>query len=294
MKRFEDYARGLANENLDKYTSFKIGGPAEFVLFPKDEGGLIECLKILKHDNIPYIILGNGTNVLVSDEGFKGAVIILRNTLNSISIDGNIVTAGAGATLRDVANFILENSLTGFEFAHGIPGTVGGGVIMNAGAYDGELKNVVRSVRLLDNDLNIRTFSNEEMLFGYRKSIAQDKNYIILSAEFELQEGDKALIKEKMDDFWSRRVTKQPLDMPSAGSTFRRPEGYFAGKLIDDSGLRGFRHGNCGISEKHCGFVVNYGGATAKEVKETIEIVQKVVFDNFGVLLKREVKFIGD
>lgn len=294
MKRFEDYARGLANENLDKYTSFKIGGPAEFVLFPKDEGGLIECLKILKHDNIPYIILGNGTNVLVSDEGFKGAVIILRNTLNSISIDGNIVTAGAGATLRDVANFILENSLTGFEFAHGIPGTVGGGVIMNAGAYDGELKNVVRSVRLLDNDLNIRTFSNEEMLFGYRKSIAQDKNYIILSAEFELQEGDKALIKEKMDDFWNRRVTKQPLDMPSAGSTFRRPEGYFAGKLIDDSGLRGFRHGNCGISEKHCGFVVNYGGATAKEVKETIEIVQKVVFDNFGVLLKREVKFIGD
>lgn len=294
MKRFEDYARGLANENLDKYTSFKIGGPAEFVLFPKDEGGLIECLKILKHDNIPYIILGNGTNVLVSDEGFKGAVIILRNTLNSISVDGNIVTAGAGATLRDVANFILENSLTGFEFAHGIPGTVGGGVIMNAGAYDGELKNVVRSVRLLDNDLNIRTFSNEEMLFGYRKSIAQDKNYIILSAEFELQEGDKALIKEKMDDFWNRRVTKQPLDMPSAGSTFRRPEGYFAGKLIDDSGLRGFRHGNCGISEKHCGFVVNYGGATAKEVKETIEIVQKVVFDNFGVLLKREVKFIGD
>lgn len=294
MKRFEDYARGLANENLDKYTSFKIGGPAEFVLFPKDEGGLIECLKILKHDNIPYIILGNGTNVLVSDEGFKGAVIILRNTLNSISIDGNIVTAGAGATLRDVANFILENSLAGFEFAHGIPGTVGGGVIMNAGAYDGELKNVVRSVRLLDNDLNIRTFSNEEMLFGYRKSIAQDKNYIILSAEFELQEGDKALIKEKMDDFWNRRVTKQPLDMPSAGSTFRRPEGYFAGKLIDDSGLRGFRHGNCGISEKHCGFVVNYGGATAKEVKETIEIVQKVVFDNFGVLLKREVKFIGD
>lgn len=294
MKRFEDYARGLANENLDKYTSFKIGGPAEFVLFPKDEGGLIECLKILKHDNIPYIILGNGTNVLVSDEGFKGAVIILRNTLNSISIDGNIVTAGAGATLRDVANFILENSLAGFEFAHGIPGTVGGGVIMNAGAYDGELKNVVRSVRLLDNDLNIRTFSNEEMLFGYRKSIAQDKNYIILSAEFELQEGDKALIKEKMDDFWNRRVTKQPLDMPSAGSTFRRPEGYFAGKLIDDSRLRGFRHGNCGISEKHCGFVVNYGGATAKEVKETIEIVQKVVFDNFGVLLKREVKFIGD
>lgn len=294
MKRFEDYARGLANENLDKYTSFKIGGPAEFVLFPKDEGGLIECLKILKHDNIPYIILGNGTNVLVSDEGFKGAVIILRNTLNSISVDGNIVTAGAGATLRDVANFILENSLTGFEFAHGIPGTVGGGVIMNAGAYDGELKNVVRSVRLLDNDLNIRTFSNEEMLFGYRKSIAQDKNYIILSAEFELQDGDKALIKEKMDDFWNRRVTKQPLDMPSAGSTFRRPEGYFAGKLIDDSGLRGFRHGNCGISEKHCGFVVNYGGATAKEVKETIEIVQKVVFDNFGVLLKREVKFIGD
>ena len=294
MKIFNEYAKVLTDENLDKYTSFKIGGPAKILLFPKDEQSLIEILKICRNKSIKHIVLGNGTNVLVSDAGFDGAVIVLRNCLNDITVSGNTVTAGAGATLRDVANVILDNSMTGFEFAHGIPGTVGGGVIMNAGAYDGELKNVVKSVRLLDENLNIRTFSNEEMEFGYRSSIAQDRGYIILSASFELEKGDKKAIKEKMDDFWNRRVTKQPLDMPSAGSTFRRPEGYFAGKLIDDSGLRGFRHGNAGVSEKHCGFVVNYGGSNAAEVKETISIIQKVVYDNFGVELRREVKYIGD
>lgn len=294
MNIFENYATVLENENLDKYTSFKIGGPAKTLLFPKDEASLIKIIEICKLENLKYIILGNCTNVLVSDEGYDGVVILLKNVLDNISIDGNVVSAGAGATLRDVANKALDKSLGGLEFAHGIPGSVGGGVIMNAGAYDGELKDVVKSVRLLNNDLEIIELTNEEMNFSYRTSIAQEEHYIILSATFNLESADPVLVKEKMDDLWNRRVTKQPLEYPSAGSTFRRPTGYFAGKLIDDSGLRGFTHGNVAVSEKHCGFVINKGGATAKEVKETIETIQKIVKDNYGVELRREVKYVGD
>lgn len=294
MNIFEKYAEVFENENLDKYTSFKIGGPAKTLLIPNDEKSLINIIEICKENNLRYIILGNCTNILVSDKGYDGIVIMLKNTLNNIEVQDNIIRAGAGATLREVANKALDHELQGFEFAHGIPGSVGGGVTMNAGAYDGELKDIVTSVRLIDENLNVIELSNEEMNFSYRTSIAQESSYIILSADFKLSKGDKVKIKEKMDDLWNRRVTKQPLECPSAGSTFRRPVGYFAGKLIDDSGLRGFTHGNAGISEKHCGFVINKGGATAKDVKETIEIVQKIVKDNFGVELRREVKYVGD
>ena len=295
MNLFENNGIVLENENLDKYTSFKIGGPAKYIVFPKDEASLINTIEICKSENLKYIVLGNCTNILVSDKGYNGVIIMLKNSLDNIEVNNNKVIAGAGATLRTLANTALAYSLSGLEFAHGIPGSVGGGVIMNAGAYDGELKDVVESVRLLDNNLEIRELTKEEMEFSYRTSIAQENSYIILSATFNLNKvADKNKIKEKMNDFWNRRVTKQPLEFPSAGSTFRRPVGYFAGKLIDDSGLRGFTHGSAGVSEKHCGFVINKGGATAKEVKETIEIVQKVVKDKYNVELRREVKYVGD
>lgn len=294
MENLKDYGLVLEMENLNKYTSFHIGGPAKALVFPRDEKSLIEIIKICKSENLKYIVLGNCTNVLVSDRGYDGVVIMLKNVLDNIDINEDTIEAGAGATLRSVANTALSYSLTGFEFAHGIPGSVGGGVIMNAGAYDGELKDIVESVRVLDDNLNIIELSNEDMNFSYRTSVAQENNYIVLSAKFKLVKGDSIKIKEKMDDLWNRRVTKQPLEWPSAGSTFRRPKGYFAGKLIDDSGLRGFTHGNASISDKHCGFVINKGGATAREVRETIETVQKIVKDNYGVELKREVKYIGD
>lgn len=294
MENLKDYGLVLEMENLNKYTSFHIGGPAKALVFPRDEKSLIEIIKICKSENLKYIVLGNCTNVLVSDKGYDGVVIMLKNVLDNIDINEDTIEVGAGATLRSVANTALSYSLTGFEFAHGIPGSVGGGVIMNAGAYDGELKDIVESVRVLDDNLNIIELSNEDMNFSYRTSVAQENNYIVLSAKFKLAKADSIKIKEKMDDLWNRRVTKQPLEWPSAGSTFRRPKGYFAGKLIDDSGLRGFTHGNASISDKHCGFVINKGGATAREVRETIETVQKIVKDNYGVELKREVKYIGD
>lgn len=294
MEKLKDHGLVLEMENLSKYTSFHIGGPAKTLVFPKDEESLIKIIEICKLENLKYIVLGNCTNILVSDKGYDGIVIMLKNTFNNISVKENLIEAEAGATLRSVANVALSHELGGFEFAHGIPGSVGGGVIMNAGAYDGELKDIVESVKVLDNNLEIKELSNKEMNFSYRTSLAQENNYVVLSAKFRLEKKNPLEIKEKMDDLWNRRVTKQPLEFPSAGSTFRRPEGYFAGKLIDDSGLRGFTHGDAGISEKHCGFVINKGKATAKEVRETIETVQKIVKDNYGVELKREVKYIGD
>lgn len=293
MDRFKEFGQLKIDEPLKEYTSFKVGGPAKAVLFPKDEESLIKAIKTAKESNIDYLVLGNCTNILVDDEGFDGLVILIKSVLNNIDINGEFVTAGCGATLRSVGNRAYDNSLTGFEFAHGIPGSVGGGVIMNAGAYDGELKDIVYSVRLLDDNFNVVEYSNEEMNFAYRDSIAQEKGYTILSATFKLKNGDKSTIKEKMDDLWNRRESKQPLEMPSAGSTFRRPTGYFAGKLIDDSGLRGFSHGGAKISDKHCGFVINYNNATSKDVKELIATVQKVVHDKFKVELQREVKYIG-
>ena len=204
------------------------------------------------------------------------------------------IYAGAGVSLKKVSEFAMENSLTGLEFAHGIPGSLGGGVVMNAGAYDGEMKNVIKSVRLLDENFKVIEVPCSEMNFSYRHSLVQERDLVVLGATFSLSPGNKDDIREKYEEFDKRRADKQPLDLPSAGSTFKRPSGYFAGKLIDDSGLRGFTHNGAGISEKHCGFVVNKNNATAKDVLETIEIVQKVVHDKFGVNLEREVKIIGD
>ncbi|CDZ75534.1 UDP-N-acetylenolpyruvoylglucosamine reductase [Peptoniphilus sp. ING2-D1G] len=294
MIDFSNYGKFLNDEPLNKHTTFKIGGNARYVLIPKDEKSFVGALKEAREQNIKYFIMGNGSNVLVDDAGYGGLVIILKSTLNDVEIQGDEITAGAGISLRELSNFALENSLSGLEFAHGIPGSLGGGVIMNAGAYEGEMKDVVKSVRILDDDLNILKLTKEEMSFSYRNSIAQERGYVVLSATFSLNRNkSKKEIKDKMDDFWQRRCSKQPLEFPSAGSTFRRPEGYFAGKLIDDCGLRGLRHGGAMVSDKHCGFVVNTDKATSKDVKELIEMIQKVVYDKYKVNLICEVKFIG-
>jgi UDP-N-acetylmuramate dehydrogenase len=283
------------DEPMKNHTSFNVGGPCKLLIKPKDEDSLIKILKEIKKNNYNYYVLGNCTNVIVRDNGFDGIIIKLKNNLNDLKLVSDTdIYAGAGVSLKKVSEFAMENSLTGLEFCHGIPGSLGGGVTMNAGAYDGEMKNVIKSVKLLDEDLNIIEVSCDGMNFSYRNSLVQEKNLIVLGATFSLSYGDKTEIREKYEEFDRRREEKQPLDLPSAGSTFKRPTGYFAGKLIDDSGLRGFTHNGAGISEKHCGFVVNKNNATASDVLETIEIVQKVVQDKFNVKLEREVKIIGE
>lgn len=283
------------DEPMKNHTSFCVGGPAKLLIKPNDEVALVEILKSIKKNNYKYYILGNCTNIIVRDKGFDGIIIKLKNKLNDVKkVSDKEIYAGTGASMKKISEFAMENFLTGLEFAHGIPGSLGGAIVMNAGAYDGEIKNVVKSVRLLDENLNVIEVPDDEMNFSYRHSLVQERDLIVLGATFSLEDGDKNEIREKYEDFDQRRADKQPLDMPSAGSTFKRPTGYFAGKLIDDSGLRGFTHKGAGISEKHCGFVVNKNKATAQDVLETIEIVQKVVHDKFGVTLEREVKIIGD
>lgn len=284
----------LYDEPMKNHTSFKVGGNAKILVKPNDEKSLVEILKLVKENNINYYILGNSTNVIVKDDGFDGVIIKLKDRLNDLSIDGDVIYAGAGASMTEVSDFAWENSLEGLEFAHGIPGSVGGAIVMNAGAYDGETKFVVDRVRLLDSQFQIIEKTVDEMNFGYRHSIVQEEDLVVLGAYYKLKKGDKEAIREKFEEFDRRRREKQPLELPSAGSTFKRPTGYFAGKLIDDSGLRGFTHKGAGISEKHCGFVVNKNNATASDILETIAIVQKVVKDNFGVDLQREVKIIGE
>ncbi|WP_297392994.1 UDP-N-acetylmuramate dehydrogenase [uncultured Peptoniphilus sp.] len=291
----ENFGDFFYDELMTNHTSFCVGGPANLLIKPKDEESLIEILKEIKKNNYNFYILGNCTNIIVRDKGFDGIIIKLKNKLNEVKkVSDTEIYAGAGASLKKVSEFAMENSLTGLEFTHGIPGSLGGGVVMNAGAYDGEMKNVIKSVRLLDENYEVIEVPCQDMNFSYRHSLVQERDLIVLGATFSLNPGNKDEIREKYEEFDRRRAEKQPLDMPSAGSTFKRPTGYFAGKLIDDSGLRGFTHKGAGISEKHCGFVVNKNKATASDVLETIEIVQKVVHDKFGVNLEREVKIIGD
>lgn len=291
----ENLGEFFYDEPMRNHTSFCLGGPAKLLIKPKDEETLIEILREIKKNNYNFYILGNCTNIIVKDKGFDGIIIKLKNKLKDLKkVSDTEIYAGSGVSLKKVSEFAMENSLTGLEFAHGIPGSLGGGVVMNAGAYDGEMKNVIKSVRLLDENFKVIEVSCQDMNFSYRHSLVQERDLIVLGATFSLSPGNKDDIREKYEEFDKRRADKQPLDLPSAGSTFKRPSGYFAGKLIDDSGLRGFTHNGAGISEKHCGFVVNKNNATAKDVLETIEIVQKVVHDKFGVNLEREVKIIGD
>ena len=294
-----NYREIFADKNVEfdflikEYTNFKVGGFCDVVSFPKSPWEVIDLLKIAKKHDIPTTVLGNLTNLIVRDGGIEGLVILLRENYADIKVEGDEVTAYAGATLQKTANIARDHSLAGMEFAHGIPGSVGGGITMNAGAYDGELKDIVKSVTAINSDFEIREFSNEEMKFRYRNSLVQDENLVVLSATFKLKRGNKEEINEKMQDLMARRKAKQPLEYPSAGSTFKRPEGYFAGKLIQDAGLKGLTHGGAQISKKHSGFVINIGGATAKDIVELIETVQKIIHDKFGVEIEREVKIIG-
>ena len=282
------------DEPMKKHISFKVGGPADFLVKPNTEEELSKLIKFANKENIQFIIIGNGSNLLVRDGGIRGIVIELSDNFNNYEIEGNKIKAQSGALLAVLGRNAMKNSLTGFEFAAGIPGSLGGALAMNAGAYGGEMKHIVKSVRLMDMDGNIHELSNEEMEFDYRKSILSRERYIVLSAIIELEKGNYDEIKEKMADFTQRRVTKQPLSLPSAGSTFKRPPGYFAGKLIEDSGLRGLTLRGAQVSEKHCGFVVNLGNATAKDILDLIYVVKSTVNAKFGVILEEEVKILGE
>lgn len=282
------------DEPMKKHISFRVGGPADILVKPNTEEELSSLVKFIKKENIPYLIIGNGSNLLVKDGGIRGIVIELSDNFNNFEIDGNLIKVQSGALLSIVGKAALREELKGFEFASGIPGTLGGALAMNAGAYGGEMKHIVKSVRVMDTDGNIHELSNEEMEFDYRKSILSREKYIVLSAIIELEKGNYDEIKEKMADFTQRRVTKQPLSLPSAGSTFKRPTGYFAGKLIEDSGLRGLTLRGAQVSEKHCGFVVNLGDATAKDILDLIYVVKSTVNAKFGVILEEEVKILGE
>lgn len=281
-------------EPMKKHTTFRIGGPADYYLCPHSTEELQKILQICTENKIDFFILGNGSNLLVSDKGYRGAVIQLWKNFSDIMVKGNVITVKAGALLSKVAAEALDASLTGMEFASGIPGTIGGAVMMNAGAYGGEMKDIIKEVTILTKKGESRTLSKEEMEFGYRTSVVKEQGYVVTSVALQLKKGDKEEIRKVMDDLKERRITKQPLDMPSAGSTFKRPEGYFAGKLIMDAGLRGFSVGGAQISEKHCGFIVNKGNATAADVLGLIEEVQKRVQEQFGVALHPEVRFLGE
>lgn len=283
----------LIEEPMKKHTTFRIGGPAEYLILPQTEEEIADVVKLCRQEEIPWYIVGNGSNLLVADEGVRGVVIQLLRNFNQIQVEGCQIRMQAGAQNAAVAKRALDASLTGFEFAAGIPGTIGGAVVMNAGAYGGEMKDILKEVTVLDQNGMIRTIPTEELELGYRTSIIARKGYVVLEAVIVLKTGDPKEIKAAMDDLKEKRVTKQPLEYPSAGSTFKRPEGYFAGKLIMDAGLRGFSVGGAQISEKHCGFVINKGNATAKDVTELMDETKKIVMEKFGVALEPEVKRLG-
>lgn len=283
-----------AGEPMSMHTTFRIGGPADYFVMPENAQELAAVLRVLKEENIPWFILGNGSNLLVGDKGYRGAVIQLYKNFDGIEIDGTIIKARAGAMLIRVAKEAGKAGLTGLEFASGIPGTVGGAMVMNAGAYGGEMKDVVTKVTVLTPEGEIKTLSGEEMDFRYRGSVVELKKYIVLEAEFLLKEGDVSEIQARMEELSAQRKAKQPIEYPSAGSTFKRPEGYFAGKLIMDAGLRGYRVGGAMVSEKHCGFVINAGGATAADVEQLMKDVSEKVKEKFEVALEPEVKRIGE
>ena len=294
LQKLMGEAKVLVNEPMASHTTFRIGGPADYFVMPETVEELREVLTLCKEENVPYFILGNGSNLLVGDKGFRGVVIQLYKNFDGLEIEGTKVTAKSGAMLIRVAKEAGKAGLTGLEFASGIPGTIGGAMVMNAGAYGGEMKDVVRAVTVLTKDGEIKTLTGEEMNFRYRGSVVEDKGYIVLEAVMELTEGNLEEILGRMDELSIQRRTKQPIEYPSAGSTFKRPEGYFAGKLIQDAGLRGYQVGGAQVSEKHCGFVINAGSATAADVMQLMQDVSEKVCAQFGVTMEPEVKRIGE
>lgn len=284
----------LVNEPMRKHTTFRIGGEAACYVKIENAKQLAAVQGCLKEMDVPILVLGNGSNLLVCDDGFYGVVLEICDKMSDIRVDGMKMIVQAGALMSKIARVAYENGLTGFEFAAGIPGTIGGGTVMNAGAYGGELKQVITSVKMLNDSGEFVELSGEEMEFGYRTSIVKKKPLIVLEVTLQLQEGNKEDILAVMEDLAFRRRDKQPLEYPSAGSTFKRPEGYFAGKLIQDAGLKGCKIGGAQVSEKHAGFVVNAKNATAADVRAVIEHVKKTVKEQFGVELEPEVRFLGE
>ena len=282
------------NEPMNRHTTFRIGGPADYFLLPSSSEEVKGILEICKEESLQYFILGNGSNLLVSDEGYRGVIIQLYRNYGGLTVEGTEIRAGAGVLLSQIAAAARNESLTGFEFAGGIPGTLGGAVVMNAGAYGGELKDVLKEAVVMDREGNIFTVPVEKLAMGYRTSLVKTAGYLVLEVVISLKKGSQEEIRDTMKDLADRRISKQPLEYPSAGSTFKRPEGYFAGKLIMDAGLRGYQVGGAQVSEKHCGFVINKGNASAADVCRLMADVQAKVQEQFGVTLEPEVKFLGD
>jgi UDP-N-acetylmuramate dehydrogenase len=282
-------------ERMEYHTSLHIGGEADYLVTPTTVAEVRDVVDLCKNEGMPYYIIGNGSNLIVSDLGYRGLIIKLSDRFSNIFVkeDGTI-TAQAGALLVKIASEAAGHGLTGLEFASGIPGTLGGAVTMNAGAYDGEMKQCLTGARVMDEEGNMLELSQEELELGYRNSILQRKNYILIEADMKLTKGDESAIRQKMKELNAKRREKQPLDQYSAGSTFKRPQGYFAGKLISDAGLRGYQVGGAAVSEKHCGFIINKDHATAKEFLTVVEDVIRIVEEQFGVRLEPEVKFLGE
>lgn len=284
----------VTDEPMSRHTTFRCGGPATLFLRPENEDELVRVVSLLKEKNEPYMILGNGSNLLVSDKGYAGTIISLEK-LTEIRLEGDTsVYAQAGALNSGIASFARNNSLTGFEFAAGIPGTIGGAMIMNAGAYGGEMKLITKAVRVISPKGEVLEMSAADCDFGYRTSALKRGGYVVLSAVLQLEKGNEKDITDLMTELALKRKEKQPLEYPSAGSTFKRPEGYFAGKLIEDAGLRGFSVGDAAVSEKHCGFVINKGKAASADIYRLIKEVQKRVFEDSGVMLEPEVILVGE
>ena len=300
LRNITSKERVREKEILAEHCSFRTGGPADLYIQVSDREELEQTLRLLTDNGVDVFLLGRGTNLLIGDGGYRGAVVTMclpgseESALSSVEVDGCRIKAGGGATLHKIAAAARDAGLSGFEFAAGIPGSLGGAIVMNAGAYGGEMKQVVRLVKILFPGEGTREISADHMEFGYRTSLLKRRNGIVLSAEMELVRGDKQAIADRIAELAQQRVDKQPLEFASAGSTFKRPEGYFAGKLIQDAGLKGFSVGDAQVSEKHAGFVINRGGASAAQIRELIEEVIKRVEENSGVRLEREVIYLGE
>ena len=293
LRKIVPSADVLTDEYMKDHTTFRIGGTADIFVTVKDPKEAADVVRLLLARSVPFTVIGNGSNLLVSDKGYRGCIICMG--ADKITVSGTKITAGAGALLSKVARAAYDNSLTGLEFASGIPGSLGGAVVMNAGAYGGEMKDVIRKVTMLDTVTNETvTVDSDDMKFGYRTSIVKEHPYIVLEAEMELMNGDKEAIRARTDELAVARRSKQPLEYPSAGSTFKRPVGYFAGKLIEDAGLKGFSVGDAMVSDKHSGFVINRGNASAEDVINLIRTVRSTVFEKFGVMLEPEVVMLGE
>ena len=284
----------LVNEPMSRHTTFRIGGPADYFVMPSENGQIRDVIRMCREQAVPYYVMGNGSNLLVGDRGFRGVIIQIGRNMSRIDVAGTRIRVQAGALLSKVASAALEASLAGMEFASGIPGTLGGALRMNAGAYGGEMKDIVRGAEVLTAEGEIRQLLVDEHSRALRTSVIARNDYVALGAELSLEPGDPKEIRAKMEELKRRRIEKQPLEYGSAGSTFKRPEGHFAGKLIEEAGLRGYTVGGAQVSEKHCGFVINRGGATAADVMQLMRDVTERVKENSGVTLEPEVKRIGE